>query len=139
MERERPISAELLWAAERYRAVLAGDGSTLDALIRKIGLLQDLPENPFAGRMIAFLDLCTRLPEKIWYEKDPNAHDQGGWLKILVALKAGSLLIFDKGYINFTMFGKLTKAQVQFITRGKTNLVHTLERPSSEPLACTII
>lgn len=129
MVRERPLPAELLWAAEQYHAVLAVDGSTLDALIRKIGLLQDLPENPLAGRMTALLDLCTRLPEKIWYEKDPNAHDQGFWTNILSVLKAGSLLIFDKGYINFTMFSKLTQAQVQFITRGKTNLVYTLERP----------
>ena len=128
MERERPLSAELLWAAERYRAVLAVDGSTLDALIRKIGLLQDLPENPLAGRMTALLDLCTRLPEKIWYESDPNAHDQNFWTEILSVLLPGSLLIFDKGYVNFTMFSKLTQAQVQYITRGKTNLVYTLER-----------
>jgi hypothetical protein len=129
MERERPLPAELAWAAERYQAVLAVDGSTLDALIRKIGLLQDLPENPLAGRMTALLDLCTRLPEKIWYEKDPSAHDQGFWMEILSVLKVGSLLIFDKGYLNFTMFSKLTQAQVQFITRGKTNLAYTLERP----------
>lgn len=128
MKRERPLASELLWAAERYRAVLAVDGSTLDALIRKIGLLQDLPENTLAGRMTALLDLCTRLPEKIWYEPDPKAHDQGFWREILSVLKAGSLLIFDKGYVNFAMFSKLTQAQVQFITRGKTNLVYTIER-----------
>ena len=48
MNRKRPLSAELAWAAERYSAVQAVDGSTLDALIRKMGLLQDLPENPLA-------------------------------------------------------------------------------------------
>jgi hypothetical protein len=85
MARERPLSPELEWAAERYRAVLAVDGSTLDALIRKLGLLQDLPENPLAGRMTALLDLCTRLPEKIWYESDPNAHDQRFWEDISLA------------------------------------------------------
>ena len=83
MARERPLAPELAWAAERYRAILAVDGSTLDALIRKIGLLQDAPENPLAGRMSALLDLCTRLPEKIWYEKDPKAHDQRFWIDIL--------------------------------------------------------
>jgi hypothetical protein len=128
MERERPLPAELAWAAERYRAVLAVDGSTLDALIRKIGLLQDLPENPLAGRMTALLDLCTRLPEMIWYESDPKTNDQGFWTDIVLVLKAGSLLIFDKGYVNFAMFGKLTQAKVKFITRGKTNLAYTLER-----------
>lgn len=78
-QRERPLSDELLWAAERYRAVLSVDGSTLDALVRKIGLLQDMPDNPLAGRMAALLNLCTRLPEKIWYESDPKAHDQRLW------------------------------------------------------------
>src|SRR5664279_4465992 len=33
MKREHPLSPELLWAAEHYHAVLAVDGSTLDALI----------------------------------------------------------------------------------------------------------
>ena len=47
--------------AERYSAVSAVDGSTLDALIRKMGLLKDLPENLLAGRMAALLDLCSRL------------------------------------------------------------------------------
>jgi hypothetical protein len=119
---------ELEWAAERYRAVLAVDGSTLDALIRKIKLLKDLPENPLAGRMTALLNLCTHLPEKIWYESNPKAHDQRFWTDILSALKAGSLLIFDKGYINFSIFVKLTQAKVKFITRSKTNLVYKLER-----------
>ncbi len=128
MQRERPLPAELLWAAERYRAVLAVDGSTLDALIRKLGLLQDLPENPLAGRMTALLDLCTRLPEKIWYESDPNAHDQRFWEDILSVLQAGSLLIFDKGYLNFAIFAQLSQANVKFITRAKTNLAYTLER-----------
>lgn len=128
MQRERPLPAEVLWAAERYRAVLAVDGSTLDALIRKLGLLQDLPENPLAGRMTALLDLCTRLPEKIWYESDPQAHDQRFWEDILLVLKAGSLLIFDKGYLNFAIFAQLSQAQVKFITRAKTNLAYTLDR-----------
>jgi len=100
LERKRPVPPEIAWAQARYSDVQAVDGSTLDALIRKIGLLQDLPENPLAGRMTALLDLCTRLPEKIWYESDPKAHDQRFWDDILSVLKAGSLLIFDKGYIN---------------------------------------
>ena len=105
-QRERSLPPEISWAAERYRAVLAVDGSTLDALMRKIGLLQDLPENPRAGRMTVSLNLCTRLLEKIWYESDTKAHDQRFWNDILAVLKAGSLLIFDKGYLNFEVFTK---------------------------------
>ncbi len=125
--RERPLPPELVWAAERYRAVLAVDGSTLDALIRKMGLLRELPKNPLAGKMTALLDLCTRLPEQLWYESNPKAHDQRFWPQILATLKAGSLLIFDKGYLNFSRFSQLRQAQVTFITRSKSNLVYTLE------------
>jgi hypothetical protein len=127
-ERERPLPPELVWAAERYRAIFAVDGSTLDALIRKMKLLRDLPENPLAGKITALLDLCTRLPEEVWYERDAKAHDQRFWPKILSTLKAGSLLIFDKGYINFSVFIQLRQAQVKFITRSKSNLVYTVEQ-----------
>ncbi len=77
--------------------------------------------------MTALLDLCMRLPEKIWYESDPKAQDQRFWEAILSVLKAGSLLIFDKGYLNFAIFAKLSQTQVKFITRAKTNLAYTLE------------
>jgi len=49
-ERTRPLPPEIVWAQERYSEVQAVDGSTLDALIRKIGLLKDLPQNPLAHR-----------------------------------------------------------------------------------------
>jgi len=127
-ERKRPVPPEIAWAQEHYSAVQVVDGSTLDALIRKIGLLQDLPQNPLAGKITALLNLGSRLPSQIWYESDPNAHDQRFWSQILAALKANSLLIFDLGYINFEVFAQLTLAHVKFITRAKSNLVYTFEQ-----------
>jgi Transposase DDE domain len=128
MERQRPVPPEIAWALERYSEVQAVDGSTLDALIRKIGLLKDLPQNPLAGKITALLNLGSRLPSQIWYEADPKAHDQRFWPQILAALKANSLLIFDLGYINFDVFAQLTLTPVKFITRAKSNLVYTFER-----------
>lgn len=127
-ERQRPLPPEIAWAQERYSQVQAVDGSTLDALIRKIGLLKDLPHNPLAGRITGLLNLGSRLPSQLWFEADPQAHDQRFWPQILAVLKAKSLLIFDMGYTNFAVFAKLTLAQVKFITRAKSNLVYTLER-----------
>jgi len=127
-ERKRPLPPEIAWAQERYSEVQVVDGSTLDALIRKIGLLKDLPQNPLAGRITGLLNLCSRLPSQIWYESDPKAHDQRFWPQILAVLKANSLLIFDMGYINFEVFAQLTLAQVKFITRAKSNLVYVFER-----------
>jgi hypothetical protein len=124
-ERQRPLPAALAWAQTHYTATQAVDGSTLDALLRKIGLLQDLPKNPLAGKMTALLNLGSRLPSQVWYEADPSTSDQRFWERILAVLQAGSLLIFDKGYLNFPIFARLTLAQVTFITRAKSNLVYT--------------
>ncbi len=124
--RQRPLHPELAWAQARYTQVVACDGSTLDALLRKTGLLRGLLANPLAGRMTALLDLCSRLPYWVWYEPDPNAHDQRFWPQVVAQLKAGALLIL--GYLNFQIFAQLTAAQVTFITRAKHNLSYQVER-----------
>ena len=126
--RHRPLPPELAWVQARYSEVQAVDGSTLDALIRKIGLLQDLPEHPLAGRITGLLNLCSRLPARIWYAADAHAHDQRFWPQIVAVLKANALLVFDMGYLNFEVFVQLTRAQVKFITRAKSNLAYTVER-----------
>ncbi len=127
-ERKRPLPPEMVWALAQYSEVQAVDGSTLDALIRKIGLLKDLPHNPLAGKITALLNLGSRLPSQIWYDSDPKAQDQRFWSQILAALQANSLLIFDLGYTNFAVFAQLTLAHVKFITRAKSNLAYTFER-----------
>jgi DDE family transposase len=133
-ERQRPVPPEVAWAREHYTAVLAADGSTLDALLRKVGLLREREDTPLAGRMTALLDLCSRLPRRLWYEPDAQAHDQRAWPDILAALPAGALLVFDLGYTNFGIFAQLTLAHVTFVTRAKSNLayevVRTLRRTS---------
>ena len=126
--RQRPLPAEIAWAQERYTEVVIQDGSTLDALLRKVGLLRDAETNPLAGRMTALLDLCSRLPRHIWYEEDAQAHDQRFWPRILEVLKAGSLLLFDLGYTNFSVYAQLTMAGITFITRAKSNLAYEVER-----------
>jgi Transposase DDE domain len=127
-ERQRPLPRALAWAQERYTHLLAVDGSTLDALLRKAGLLRDLPTQPLAGRMFALLDLRSRLPTKLWYDADPKAHDQRHWETILAALTAGMLLVLDAGYTNFGRFLQLTQAKVTWITRAKSNLAYEVER-----------
>jgi hypothetical protein len=126
--RQRPLPPEVAWAQERYTQVLIQDGSTLDALLRKVGLLREAETNPLAGRMTALLDLCSRLPRHIWYEEDAQAHDQRFWPRILEVLKAGSLLLFDLGYTNFAIYVQLTASQITFITRAKKNLAYEVER-----------
>jgi hypothetical protein len=126
--RTRPLPPELAWVQARYSEALVVGGSTLDALIRKTGLLRDLPEHPLAGRITALLNLCSRLPAQVWYEADPQAHDQRCWPQIVAAVKTNALLVFNMGYLNFEMFLQLAQAQVKFITRAKSNLAYAVER-----------
>ncbi len=124
--RQRPLPPVLAWAQERYPAVLAADGSTLDALLRQVGLLRECAKHPLAGKMLAVLDLCSWLPRAIWYEPDAAAHDQRFWARILTAVPAGALLIVDLGFTNFAVFALLTT--VTFITRAKRNLAFQVHK-----------
>ena len=40
-------------------------------------------------------------------KSDPKTHDQRFWEEILSVLKVGDLLIFDKGYLNFSIFTQI--------------------------------
>jgi hypothetical protein len=125
-DRSRPLPPEMVWVRARYTQVLAVDGSTLDALVRKVGLLRDAPTHPLAGRMTALLDLCSRLPRQIWYEPEAQAHDQRCWPQIQAALPQGTLLLYDLGYTNFLVFQALTTEGVTWLTRAKSNLAYTV-------------
>lgn len=126
--RKRPLPEALAWAQKQYQQVLICDGSVLDALIRKVGLLKDQETNPLAGKMTAILDGLSRLPIWIGYSPDATAHDQRFWPEIMAKVQAGALLIFDLGFTNFERFAAMTRAQITFITRAKNNLGYEVAR-----------
>jgi DDE family transposase len=127
-ERTRPLPPALRHAQQHFSAVLALDGSTLDALVRKCGLLRDGQGSVLAGRLAALLDVITRLPQALWYEQDQHANDQRFWERALAALERGSLLIFDLGFLNFSRFDELTDAGVWFLTRMEQRTVYQVEK-----------
>lgn len=120
--RQRPLPAVIAWAQERYTAVLIADGSTLDGLLRKVGLLRETDPAPLAGRMMALLDLTTRLPRRLWYDADPAGHDTRFWSRLHAAIPAGALLIVDRGFTDFAQWAALSARGVTWLTRAKSNL-----------------
>jgi hypothetical protein len=123
-ERSRPLPTEIEWALSHYTQVVAADGSTLDALVRRVGLLRDLPEHPLAGRMMGLLDVTSRLPLHLWYTDDEQAHDQRFWDQILTVAQPGSLLLLDLGFTNYGAYAQLMAQQVTLVTRSKSNAVY---------------
>lgn len=126
--RKRPIAPAVEWAQRHFTAILALDGSTLDGLLRKVGLLRDGQEPVLAGRMAALLDLVSQLPRQLWFEEDWHAHDQRFWERALSSLTAGMLLIFDLGFLNYARFDQLTEQGVNFVTRTTSNIATRTEQ-----------
>lgn len=120
-QRQRPLPPVLAWAKERYTEVLSVDGSTLDVLLRKVGLLRGLERPPLAGKMMVMLNVCSWLPAAIWFREDAAVHDQRFWPQILQTVPKGALLLFDLGFTNFTAFAAAT--QFTFITRLKDKVL----------------
>jgi hypothetical protein len=119
-ERQRPLPPVLAWAQKHYTAVLAADGSTLDALLRKVGLLRGKKWHPLAGKMMALLNVSSWLPLTLWFEQDAKVHDQRFWPQILPAVPEGALLLIDLGFTNYDAFAQAR--HFTFVTRLKSGL-----------------
>lgn len=125
--RKRPLSKAMAWALKHFPDVVVLDGSTLDALIRKVGLLRKGEGPLLAGRIAALVSAASQLPRQIWYEEDSQAHDQIFWERAVVALNKGVLLLFDLGFTNYDWFDKLSLAHIWFVTRAKSNAVYQVQ------------
>jgi len=120
-QRTRPLPEALRFATQHFTAVLALDGSTLDALSKKVGLLQGTAGTVLAGRMAALLDVASLLPRKLWFEQDSKAHDQSFWQGTLACLEPGMLLLIDLGFVNHALFDAMSQGGICFVTRAKSN------------------
>jgi hypothetical protein len=127
-QRTRPLPAEIEWSLQHYARVFVVDGSTLDALMRRVGLLRDLPDHPLAGRIMGLLDVTSRLPVHLWYTDDDQAHDQRFWDEILAVLQPRTLLLLDLGFTNYGYYARLIAQQVTFITRCKSNAAYQMQQ-----------
>lgn len=126
--RSRPVPPVLGRARRHFSAVLALDGSTLDGLLRRVGLLREAAKAPLAGRMAALLDLATRLPQQVWYEADPHASDQRFWDRAIAAVPRDALLVFDGGFVNYARYDQLTEGERWFLTPAGARMAHRVER-----------
>lgn len=121
--RKRPLPESVNSALQHFKRIYAVDGSTLEALFRKLEALKDAPAGALAGKICTVIDLATRLPEQIWYKADALAHDTNFLSEILSMVSASTLWIFDRGFYDFTFFDDLIERGGHCITRLKSNAV----------------
>ncbi len=127
-ERQRPLPAAVVHARQHFQELLIADGSTLEALFRKLKALQELPRGPLAGKICTVIDLASRLPRYVWFTELAQAHDTHFIDRILKVSRAGLLWVFDRGLYDFGFFERLIERGAAWITRSKSNLSYSVSQ-----------
>ena len=71
----RPLPESVQFSLSRFEKIWIADGSTLEALFRKLKSLEDVKPGKLAGKIGVVIDLVTRLPVEIWFNENPSASD----------------------------------------------------------------
>lgn len=126
--RQRPLPALLRRLGTRFSGYYVLDGSTLEALFRKLKALQAEPKAPLAGHLLAAIDLVSHLPVRLWYDHDPASNDKAFAPQLLTWLAPNTLVVFDLGFFAFPFFDQLTERQVSFVTRLRAKTSYEVQQ-----------
>ena len=112
----------------RFEKIWIVDGSTLEALFRKLQSLEEAHYGQLAGKMSTVIDLMTRLPVEIWFASNPKASDTKLEENILNLVTENTLLLLDRGFYHFNFWLQLIEKKVDFITRIKKGAAIKVEQ-----------
>jgi hypothetical protein len=123
LRHNRPLPESVQFTLSKFEQIWIADGSTLEALFRKLNSLEEVKPGSLAGKMGVVIDLVTRLPVKIWFQEKPSASDTRFEENLLELVSAKTLLLLDRGFYHFQFWQRLIDQGVHFITRRKINAV----------------
>lgn len=66
---KRPLPESVQVAQRSFSQIWIADGSTLEAMFRKLKSLETAPRGVLAGKMATVIDLPSRLPVEIWFSE----------------------------------------------------------------------
>jgi Transposase DDE domain len=114
-----------------FSAVWLADGSSLEALAKKVSSLKE-QSTQLGGKMMMIVTAFSHRPVAAWYSINANAHDQN-WCDVLMErLPKGGLLIFDLGFFNFVWFDAFTNAEKFFLTRLRQKTAYKITKTLSQ-------
>ncbi len=117
----RPLPESVQFTLSKFESIWIADGSTLEALFRKLKSLEEVKPGKLAGKMGVVINLVTRLPVAIWFHENPSASDTRFEENLLDLVSAQTLLLLDRGFYHFQFWQKLIQGGIHFITRIKIN------------------
>jgi len=116
---KRPLPDSVKFALCNFERIWIADGSTLEALFRKLKSLEDMKTGQLAGKICTVIDLVTRLPVEVWFHTNPAASDTNFEGALLNLVTAKTLILLDRGFYHFQFLQQLVNQEVHFITRLK--------------------
>lgn len=114
--------------AAKFPAIWIGDASTLEAVKKHFGQLQEKTGSVLAGKMLMVVEAFTHTPVAVWYEADAKKNETLWWQALLERLPHGGLLIVDMGFYGFEWFDSLTNAGKYVLTRQKSKVKYQVVR-----------
>lgn len=102
---------------QRFSALRAVDGSTLEELAKKCGELRGGTELVLGGRIMVMVELLGLKPVWTRYTEEAGANDKVFASEILEGMPQGGLLVYDLGFFSFPWFDAFTEQGRYFVTR----------------------
>jgi len=128
MRKSRPLPHSVQFALKNFENIWIADGSTLEALFRKLESLSDVPIGKLSGKMGVIIDRVTHLPEEIWFWENPKQADTHWEEDLLKIVNPKTLLLLDRGFSHFAFWSKLIEQEIGFITRIKKGTSYQVKR-----------
>jgi Transposase DDE domain len=125
---QRPLPESIQFARTKFAKIWACDGSTLEAIFKKLKSLATAPTNQLAGKMGVVIDLVTRLPVEIWFQENAKASDMRFESDILNLVKPQTLILLDRGFCHYQFWQQLIERNVHLITRLNNGASFAVER-----------
>jgi hypothetical protein len=116
---QRQLPDSVKFALNNFERIWIADGSTLEALFRKLKSLEDLKTGQLAGKICTVIDLVTRLPIEVWFHTNPAASETNFEALLMNLLLPKTLILLDRGFYHFQFLQQLINQEVHFITRLK--------------------
>jgi Transposase DDE domain len=124
---KRPLPESIQFARTKFERIWACDGSTLEAIFRKLESLSTVPKNQLAGKIGVVIDIVTRLPVEIWFQEKATASDMKFESDILNLVKPQTLILLDRGFCHYQFWQQLIEGDVHLITRLNNKASFTVE------------
>ena len=125
--KQRPLPESIQFTRTKFERIWACDGSTLEAIFRKLESLETVPKNQLAGKIGVVIDIVTRLPVEIWFRENAKVSDMKFESDILKLVKPQTLILLDRGFCHYQFWQQLIEGNVHLVTRLNNKASFTVE------------